>query len=88
VVGEDAEGEHSDPAETLVLAEKANELFALRGTEDEVAVHDPRHAVVVGDGKRRGGLQATLTHERRIKSCQRGPPSPDLRIVALSRLVA
>ena len=87
VVGEDAEGEHADPAEAFVFPEQAHELFALLRTEDEVAVHDARHAVVVGDGEGGGSLQTALAHGGSIAAHCGIPPSPDLPIGVLSLLV-
>jgi len=65
--------------------EQPHELFALLGrTEDEVAVHDARHAVVVGDGEGGGSLQTALAHEGSIAARRGTPPSPDPPIGVLS----
>jgi len=61
-------------------------VCALLGAADEVAVavHHPRHAVVVGDRVRGGSLQTALAHGGGITGRSNLPPSPDLPIDVLS----
>ena len=53
-----------------------HKVFALLGAKNEVAIHHPRHAVVMGDGKGRS-----------ITGRNGPPPLPDLLMDVLSLLV-
>lgn len=56
-------------------------------TEDVVAVHDQKHAVLVGDREQGGSPQTALAHDGRVALRNERPQSPDLRINVLSLLV-
>jgi len=63
VVGHQAEGHYAHTAEGFIFAQEGDELLLFEVAEEELAVHDPREAVVISDGICRRSLEAWLAHE-------------------------
>ena len=66
LIGHDAVGDHAQPAKALVEAHVFDEFVFLFVAEDELPVHHPRNAVVVGDRQESGSFEAWPAHGDRM----------------------
>ena len=72
VVAHDAVGDHAHFAEFLVEPHEPDELLLFLGFEDEFAVLDTGHAMVVCQGMMGRGFETGFSHEKRFGNADFG----------------